>query len=66
MLDPTEGVEQVQETARHAAVPISAATLGDTRTYGDVTLQVLWPDLPGPVVGGQPRPAAGPSERRRS
>lgn len=51
MLDPTTGVEQVREVAQHAAVPLTPATYGTTRSYGDVTLQVLWPELPRPVIG---------------
>jgi competence protein ComEC len=51
LLDPTTGVEQVRETARRASVPVAPAVYGSTSTYGDVTVQVLWPDLPGEVPG---------------
>jgi competence protein ComEC len=32
-------------------VPVAPARYGSTRSYGDVTLQVLWPELPRPVEG---------------
>ncbi|WP_246372120.1 ComEC/Rec2 family competence protein [Nocardioides pelophilus] len=51
MLDPTAGAEQVQRTARESGLVVASAPYGLTRRYGDVTLQVLWPDLPEPVVG---------------
>lgn len=51
MLDPTAGVDQVREVARRAAVPLMSARYGSTRSFGDVTLQVLWPVLPQPVAG---------------
>ncbi|KAA1417840.1 MBL fold metallo-hydrolase [Nocardioides humilatus] len=51
MLDPDVGVAAVRDVARSASLELTAATPGVTRTYGSVTLQVLWPDLPEPVVG---------------
>ena len=51
MLDPTAGVDQVREVARRAAVPLMSARYGSTRSFGEVTLQVLWPVLPQPVAG---------------
>jgi len=51
MLDPTTGVEQVTRTAGEAGVAVTRAPYGRTQRYGDVTLQVLWPDLPAPVEG---------------
>lgn len=51
MLDPPGGVDDVEQAARDARVPLVVAPYGTTRTYGDLTLQVLWPDLPQPVPG---------------
>lgn len=51
MLDPPAAVDAVEQTARESGIPTSPAPYGVTRQYGDVTLQVLWPDLPTPVSG---------------
>ena len=51
MLDPADSVDAVERTAGERGIPVTAAPYGLTRRYGDVTLQVLWPDLPAPVVG---------------
>lgn len=51
MLDPPDAVEAVERTAGERGIPVTAAPYGVTRQYGDVTLQVLWPDLPTPVAG---------------
>lgn len=51
MLDPPAAVEAVERAARERGIPVTAAPYGLTRQYGDVTLQVLWPDLPAPVAG---------------
>ncbi|HWU22476.1 MAG TPA: MBL fold metallo-hydrolase, partial [Nocardioides sp.] len=45
VLDPPEGVRLVQEAAARAGVPVRLAPYGLTRRYGDVTVQVLYPDL---------------------
>jgi competence protein ComEC len=51
MLDPPGGVDAVRDAAGDAGVTLAAAPYGTTRRYGDLTLQVLWPDLPQPVLG---------------
>ncbi|GAB4006282.1 ComEC/Rec2 family competence protein [Nocardioides ultimimeridianus] len=51
VLDPPEGVRVVQEAAARAGVPVRAAPYGLTRRYGDVTVQVLYPDLTHPEPG---------------
>ncbi len=51
MLDPQPAVETVERMAEEDGIPVSAAPYGVTRQYGEVTLQVLWPDLPTPVMG---------------
>ncbi len=51
MLDPPGGVEAVERAAVDSGVVVRAAPYGRTRTYGDLTLQVLWPDLVEPVLG---------------
>lgn len=51
MLDPPEAVTEVQAEATRAGVPVGLAPYGVTRRFGDATVQVLWPDLPGPVPG---------------
>ncbi|MDZ5623209.1 ComEC/Rec2 family competence protein [Nocardioides sp. HM23] len=51
MLDPPAAVESVERAARERGIPVTLAQYGATRQYGDVTLQVLWPDLPTPVAG---------------
>lgn len=51
VLDPPDNVDDVERAARDAGVPLVAAPYGSTRTYGDLVLQVLWPDLPQPVPG---------------
>lgn len=51
MLDPADAVEDAEETARGASLAVTASAYGLTRRYGDVTLQVLWPELLAPVVG---------------
>jgi len=51
VLDPPEAVHAVRETAAAGRIPVAAAPYGTTRTYGDATLQVLWPDVPEPVPG---------------
>ena len=45
VLDPPAGAREVQETAARAGVPVRLAPYGLTRRYGDVTVQVLYPDL---------------------
>jgi competence protein ComEC len=51
MLDPPAAVDAVERAARERGIPVTVAPYGTTRQYGDVTLQVLWPDLPRPVAG---------------
>lgn len=51
VLDPPDGVDDVESVARAAGVALAAAPYGSTRRYGDLVLQVLWPDLPQPVPG---------------
>lgn len=51
VLDPPANVDDVEGVARAAGVPLVAAPYGSTRRYGDLVLQVLWPDLPRPVPG---------------
>ena len=51
MLDPPGAVADVGQAAGEGGVPVGAAPYGLTRQYGDVTVQVLWPDLPAPVAG---------------
>ncbi len=51
MLDPVAGAEAAERTASETGLVIARAPYGVTRRYGDVTLQVLWPDLPGPTAG---------------
>jgi competence protein ComEC len=51
MLDPSAGVDEVKEIARDSGVTVTTSPYGVTRRYGDVTLQVVWPDLPEPVPG---------------
>lgn len=51
MLDPAAGARQVAATAERVAVPVRAAPYDVTRRYGDVTVQVVAPDLPQPVAG---------------
>lgn len=51
VLDPPEAVDDVERAARAAGVPVVAAPYASTRRYGDVVLQVLWPDVPQPVPG---------------
>jgi len=51
MLDPSWAVDDAERTAGEAGITLTAAPYGVTRQYGDVTLQVLWPDLPAPVAG---------------
>ncbi|MEZ0578934.1 ComEC/Rec2 family competence protein [Nocardioides sp. MH1] len=51
MLDPTEGVDQVHDIAARAGLTVTTAPVGLTRTFGGVTLEDLWPDLPAPVPG---------------
>lgn len=49
--DPPAGVELVRRAAEAAGVPVSTASYGLTRRVGEATVQVLHPDLPGPVEG---------------
>nr|WP_179670160.1 ComEC/Rec2 family competence protein [Nocardioides thalensis] len=51
VLDPPANVDDVESAARAAGVPLAAAPYASTRRYGDLVLQVLWPDLPRPVPG---------------
>ncbi|HWJ08555.1 MAG TPA: ComEC/Rec2 family competence protein [Nocardioides sp.] len=51
VLDPPAGVEEVQEVADRAGVPVRTASFGATRKVGTATLQVLHPDVPVPVPG---------------
>jgi len=51
MLDPAAAVDDVEQIAHGAGVAVTRAPYGVTRRYGDVTFQVLWPDLPAPVTG---------------
>ncbi|GAB2767291.1 ComEC/Rec2 family competence protein [Nocardioides salsibiostraticola] len=53
MLDPTSGVEEVQDTTTAAGQQTVAAAYGQSRRTGDVVLQVLWP------LDGSPTSAAG-------
>ena len=52
MLDPPDAVEAVERIGGRDGDPGHARRrTASTRQYGDVTLQVLWPDLPTPVAG---------------
>lgn len=51
MLDPAAGFAEVEEVAGGNGLTVTAAPYGLTRRYGDVTVQVVWPDLPQPVAG---------------
>jgi competence protein ComEC len=54
VLDPPEGVEEVVATSGSAGAAPRFASFGSTATYGDVTVQTLWPE-PG-------RPQRGPGD----
>jgi competence protein ComEC len=51
LLDPPEGVELVREVAAEAGIPVRLAPYGETRTVGEVVVQVLWPRYEAPVDG---------------
>uniref|UniRef100_UPI001601446A ComEC/Rec2 family competence protein n=1 Tax=Nocardioides stalactiti TaxID=2755356 RepID=UPI001601446A len=51
MLDPTTGHDRVEATLASAGLAVTPTAYGEARSIGDLTLQVLWPDLPGPVAG---------------
>ena len=51
VLDPPGGVADVSALAREQGLTAGPSSYGVTSTYGDVTLQVLWP-RPGPLVEG--------------
>ncbi|WP_240641429.1 ComEC/Rec2 family competence protein [Nocardioides ferulae] len=50
-LDPAGGVHETLDTALEAGLGPTIAPYGQTRTVGDVSLQVLWPTSPEPVAG---------------
>ena len=51
LLDPPQGVEVVEAEARALGVSPAPASHGATASYGDVTLQVLWPPSTTPDRG---------------
>jgi competence protein ComEC len=51
LADPPYGVEEVEEAAARARVPVGLAPYGSTRTLGEATLQVLWPLPSSPIRG---------------
>ncbi|WP_370290151.1 ComEC/Rec2 family competence protein [Nocardioides sp.] len=51
VLDPPGGVERVREELGRTGVRLTIAPFGRTRRLGDLTLQVLHPDLAVPVPG---------------
>ncbi|WP_242530276.1 ComEC/Rec2 family competence protein [Nocardioides aromaticivorans] len=51
VLDPPTGVEEVEDVARRAGVPVRTASYGATRRVGTAVLQVVHPDIPLPVPG---------------
>ncbi|MBM0127173.1 ComEC/Rec2 family competence protein [Pimelobacter simplex] len=51
LADPPLGAQLVRRAAQAAGVPMSTAPYGLTRRVGEATVQVLHPDLPGPVDG---------------
>jgi competence protein ComEC len=51
MLDPPWAVEDVRRATEQAGLAVAAAPYPTTRSYGDATVQVLWPDLPTPLLG---------------
>ncbi|THJ04521.1 DUF4131 domain-containing protein [Nocardioides sp.] len=51
VLDPPAGAGEVRRTTRRAGVPLTTAAYGVTRRYGDTTVQVVHPDIAGPVGG---------------
>ncbi|KAA1426217.1 ComEC/Rec2 family competence protein [Nocardioides antri] len=51
LLDPTTGVAEVERATQGSGLPVAAAPYAVTRRYGDVSLQVLWPDLAAPRAG---------------
>jgi competence protein ComEC len=51
VLDPTDGVERVLDTAETHRLVVAAATRGSSHTVGAVSLQTLWP-MPGPMLTG--------------
>jgi competence protein ComEC len=51
LLDPPEGVHEVEEVAAGAGLVPQPARHGATTTVGDVTLQVLWPPADAPTTG---------------
>jgi len=51
MRDPPAGVDEVVRIVGETGQEVAVAPYGSTRRYGEVTLQVLWPDLPGAVAG---------------
>lgn len=51
MLDPPGAVNDVHRLADEAGVPVSVASYGATQRIAEVTLQVVWPDVPEPVAG---------------
>lgn len=59
LADPPGGVDLVRRAAEAAGVPVSTAAYGTTRRVGDLTLQVLHPDLPGAVAGVVEGPGDG-------
>jgi competence protein ComEC len=51
MRDPEAAVDDVEQIAHGSGLAVTRAPYGITRRYGDVTFQVLWPDLPTPIAG---------------
>ncbi len=51
LADPPGGVAEVESAARSAGQTAQVAAYGETRTVGDVSLQVLWPTSDSPTTG---------------
>ena len=51
LLDPPDGVEEVDTIARGAGLTPAPAPYGVTRQVGEVTLQALWPHPDSPTTG---------------
>ena len=51
LADPPGGVAEVASAARSAGLTAEVAAYAETRTVGDVSLQVLWPTPDSPTTG---------------
>jgi competence protein ComEC len=51
LLDPPEGVAEVEAAAAAAGVPVAPAPYAAPRRVGAVTLQALWPPADSPTLG---------------